>query len=82
MMNDAEQEFVRVFTEKLPPIIARRKVDSLLGGVVASKTLKNADSTGTGPDVAYVVGRNIAYRTDSLLAWIVANLGVNKIAQL
>jgi hypothetical protein len=81
-MNEAEQEFVRVFSEKLPPIIARKKVDTFLGGIVAPNTLKNADSRGTGPEVVYVVGRNVAYRTDSLLAWIVSNIGVAKMAQL
>ena len=81
-LTDAEQEFVHLLTEKLPPIIARKKVDVFLGGIVAPNTLKNADSKGTGPEVAYVIGRDVAYKTDSLVAWVVSYFGVNKLTRL
>ena len=73
-----EQEFVATLAGALPPVIARKDVPRFLGGMVASKTLANADESGGGPTVAYKVGRSIVYRTDSLLEWIVLRLGVRR----
>jgi len=74
-----EQEFVAMLTSALPPVIARKEVIRFLGGLVAPKTLANADDSGDGPDVAYKVGRSVAYRTDSLVAWVVGKFGVTRI---
>lgn len=74
-----EQEFVATLTSALPPVIARKEVSRFLGGLVASKTLANADDSGEGPEVAYKVGRSVAYRTDSLIAWVVGRFGVERI---
>jgi hypothetical protein len=79
MLTDEEQEFVRTLAEKLPPVIARKQIDRFLGGVVAPQTLCNADHTGEGPEVAYMVGRSVAYETIPLLEWIVRHLGVTKL---
>ncbi len=76
------QEFIQILSAALPPVIARKKVEKLLGGIVSMQTLNNADSTGAGPEVAYRVGRSVAYRTDSLLQWIVERFGVSRIANL
>ena len=81
-LTDEEQEFVRTLAENLPPVIARKKVGRFLGGVVAPQTLCNADHKGEGPEVAYMVGRSVAYVTIPLLEWIVKNLGVTKIERL
>jgi hypothetical protein len=78
-LTDEEQEFVRTLAEHLPPIIARKKVNRFLGGVVAPQTLCNADHKGEGPKVAYMIGRSVAYFTIPLLEWIVTNLGVAKL---
>jgi len=74
-----EQEFVATLTSALPPVIARKEVVRFLGGLVAPKTLANADDSGDGPEVAYKVGRAVAYRTDSLVAWVVGKFGVARI---
>jgi hypothetical protein len=79
MLTDDEQEFVRNLAENLPPVIARKKVNRFLGGVVAPQTLCNADHKGEGPEIAYMVGRSVAYSTIPLLEWIVLNLGVTKL---
>jgi hypothetical protein len=65
--------------ENLPPVIARKKVSRFLGGVIAPQTLYNADHKGEGPEVAYMIGRSVAYFTIPLLEWIVKNPGVTKL---
>jgi hypothetical protein len=54
---------------KLPPIIAREKVGSLLGGVISPKRLANLDSLGQGPK-RMRIGRKVAYLTEDLLGWL------------
>ena len=81
-LSEEELEFIESLLEGLPPVIARKQIDKFLGGVVASQTLANADGNGEGPEVAYKVGRSIAYKTDSLLRWIVQYLGVSKIEHM
>jgi hypothetical protein len=53
----------------LPPIIARDRVEHLLGGIVSAKTLANLDSLGLGPK-RLRIGRKIAYKTGDLLEWL------------
>lgn len=76
------REFMEFMVEKLPPVVARKDVERALGGVVAHQTLANADKAGTGPAVAYRVGRSVVYRSDSLVAWIVERFGVTRIANI
>ena len=78
-LSPDEQEFVTMLINALPPVIARKDVIRFLGGVVAPKTLANADDSGDGPEIAYKVGRSVAYRTDSLVAWVVIKFGVARI---
>lgn len=81
-LTQDELEFVQTLTCALPPVIARKEVARFLGGIVASKTLANADTSGDGPEVAYKVGRSVAYRTDSLVAWLVGRLGVERLSNV
>lgn len=59
-----------ILSEKLPPVIARKDVGRILGGVIAPKTLANLDSLGEGPAGRFRVGRTVAYRTADLLSWL------------
>lgn len=77
-----EEEFISTLVSSLPPVIARKEVNRYLGGMVASQTLSNADCAGMGPEVAYRVGRTIAYRTESSVRWVVDRFGVVKVAGL
>ncbi|GAB7081873.1 hypothetical protein [Megalodesulfovibrio paquesii] len=77
-----ELEFIHTLTNNLPPIIARKEVGKFLGGIIAPQTLSNADAAGEGPEVAYRVGRSVAYRTESLVKWIVERYGVVRLANL
>ena len=82
MMTAEEKEFVDAMLDKLPPVIARHQVDRFLGGLVSPFTLKNADLAGTGPEVAWRVGNKVAYKTDSLVGWLVQTMGVKRIQNL
>lgn len=56
--------------DRLPLTMARTDVPRLLGGIVSSKTLANADSSGTGPQGRFKLGRKVAYETSQLLSWL------------
>ncbi len=74
---DSEIEsFRKLLLESLPPVIARKDANKLLGGMVSAKTLANADSLGEGPKGAYKVGKNIVYSTVGLVDWLIESLGV------
>lgn len=82
MMTAEEKEFVDAMLDKLPPVIARHQVDRFLGGLASPFTVKNADLAGTGPEVAWRVGNKVAYKTDSLVGWLVQTMGVKRIQNL
>lgn len=77
-----EKEFAEAMLDKLPPVIARHHVDRFLGGLVSPFTIKNADLAGTGPEVAWRVGNKVAYKTDSLVTWLIRTVGVKRIQNL
>ena len=79
-LTQLEMEFIQSIVDELPPIIARKKVEKYLGGIIATQTLSNADSCGEGPEVAYRIGRSVVYTTKTLLIWIVQHFGVEKLA--
>ncbi|MDL2209735.1 hypothetical protein LJC23_00010 [Desulfovibrio sp. OttesenSCG-928-I05] len=81
-LTETEHEFVQVFIDSLPPYIARKQIEKCLGGVIANQSLSNADATGEGPEIAYKVGRNIVYNTETLLVWIAKRYGVEKIHKM
>jgi len=54
---------------KLPPLISRDHVETLLGGVISCKTLANLDSLGEGPK-RMRMGRKVVYKTEDLLEWL------------
>lgn len=64
--------FIEALLPHLPPAISREAVEYFLGGMVAPKTLSNADSLGKGPAVAWLVGGKTVYATRALLEWVVS----------
>ena len=82
ILTPDEKEFADAMLDKLPPVIARHQVDKYLGGVVSPFTVKNADLAGTGPEIAWRVGNKVAYKTDSLVTWLVRTMGVKRIQNL
>ncbi len=79
LLTPEQEDFLKEFSG-LPPVIARKEVEHFLGGLVARKTLANADARGEGPEVAWAVGRNVAYRTRSLLEWVLRNFEIRRLA--
>ncbi len=82
ILTPDEKEFADAMLDKLPPVIARHQVDKFLGGVVSPFTVKNADLAGTGPEIAWRVGNKVAYKTESLVTWLVRTMGVKRIQNL
>ncbi len=78
--NQAQDKdnFLRALEEELPPFIARTQVETALGGIVSCKTLANADSKGTGPEVAYAVGQKIVYSRSALVKWLADNFPISR----
>ena len=75
MYSDFDESFQTLFAA-LPPIVARHKVPALTGGVVASGTLANHDSKGTGPENAMMVNGKMCYPRESLVVWLKARARV------
>lgn len=65
-----EQEFIAIARAGLPPVIARKEVSKLLGGVISPYTLVNEDGAGRGPK-GWKVGNRVVYSTDALIEWLV-----------
>lgn len=74
-----EREFADTIRAGLPPVIARHDVDKYLGGLVSPHTVKNADVAGHGPEIAWKVGKKVAYKTESLIDWLICTCGVSRI---
>ena len=81
-LSHEEKEFIDNLLKCLPPIIARKAVPHYLGGLLSQQTLAMADSAGLGPEIAYRIGRNIAYKTDSLVRWLVGRYGVKRLVNI
>lgn len=56
------------------PVVIRTEVPRFSGGLVASGTMANADSAGTGPE-RIRMGRRTAYMRDSLIEWLLDRCG-------
>lgn len=79
-LTEVEQDFIKELLPKLPPVIARKEVSRILGGVVSSQTLSNVDASGEGPEKAYRLGgKFVIYRTDALVHWLVSHYGITRI---
>lgn len=75
-MNQGLNDFVpfhklpQDFVNSLPPLIPRRRVADLTGGLVHPKTLANLDNLGKGPKERLKLGRCIAYPKRSFVDWL------------
>ena len=81
-LTDDEKDFIQYLVGALPPVIGRAEVDRFLPGLIKPQTLAHADSAGLGPEVAWKVGRKVAYRTDSLVLWLVGRCGISRLVSL
>lgn len=80
MSTPVDLKHLGSYLDRLPPVIARKRVEQVLGGIVSRKTLSNDDSKGRGPRVRLVQqtgGRQeISYDTASLLEYLEQEKGV------
>ena len=51
-------------------IVSRSQVRNFTGGILSGRYLANLDSQGEGPEGRLRVGRQVAYRVDSLIRWM------------
>lgn len=65
-----EEQFLDDLAAKLPAWVPRNRVKELTDGLVASKTLANADSLGSGPAEKIYVGRYVAYPKEAFIMWL------------
>lgn len=74
---DFKNQIIERIESKLPPIVVRAEVGELTEGLVAPKTLANADAAGEGPDERAMVANKIVYSKDSFLKWLRKHLFKN-----
>lgn len=72
-----ENQIIERIENMLPPIVTRANVGELTEGLVAPKTLANADASGEGPDERAMVANKIVYSKDSFLKWLKKHLFKN-----
>jgi hypothetical protein len=53
----------------LPPVVARKKLDQYLGGIISKEYMANLDSQGEGPP-RIKFGKNVGYLRDPLVDWL------------
>lgn len=80
--NEDQMTLAKTLMDGLPPIIARHQVDKFLGGLFAPNTLRNLDSVGKGPVVAWRIGVRVAYKKESLIEWLIENNDVKRMVNL
>jgi hypothetical protein len=63
--------------DKLPPLIARKYAEEMLGGIITAKTLANYEALGIGCP-KYRIGRRVVYKTKEFLDWLASRATVIK----
>ncbi len=53
----------------LPPVVARKKIDYYLGGIISKSYLANLDCYNEGPPKVKI-GKNVGYLRDPLVDWL------------
>lgn len=54
---------------ELPPVFGRKAIETLMPGIISSKTLSNLHSVGKGPIFFKKNGRTVFYERDSFIEW-------------
>ncbi len=66
---ETQPHVLDVLYQTLPAIIARTKIEELLGGIISRTYLQNLDSENRGPEKIYI-GRKVAYTREALITWL------------
>lgn len=68
--------------KELPPMIARKEVSRLTGGLISPRHLANLDSAGLGPKGKVRVGRLVGYEKESFIEWLSDRMKTEDIAMI
>ena len=60
--------------QRLPPLVPRKELRRLLGGLINPRTIANLDSKGLGPAVRLRYGRQVVYEKASFIEWLEGRL--------
>lgn len=60
--------------EELPPIMARKNLGRLTGGMLHPRTIANLDAENRGPSGKIRIGRKVGFTRDGILDWLDQNM--------
>jgi hypothetical protein len=70
---------IRSAGDKWPTsFVSRAQIPNFTGGAIAVGTIANLDSKGNGPAGAFRLGRHVCYPVDTLVEWLIQNVGTIK----
>lgn len=72
--QDVDNGLFAALEKELPAVFDRETASKIMGGVLSSKTLSNADAKGTGPSVRMKLGKKIVYERASFISWLRARV--------
>lgn len=64
------ETFLGALDKSLPLVFDRDMATKTLGGLIAKRTLANADAAGTGPAVRMKIGKKVIYEKTSFMEWL------------
>lgn len=74
-----KENVLQLLEESCPPLVTRKMVQELTGGLIKAKTLSNKDCLGEGPSVKVSIGKTVAYPRQALFEWLEAVLVVEHV---
>lgn len=64
------EAFLGILEKNLPMMFDRDMATKTLGGLLAKRTLANADAAGTGPAVRLKIGKKVMYEKTAFMEWL------------
>lgn len=74
MDNKSVRKFRDELLEKLPAIVTRKQALAATGNMFSPRTLSNLESRNEGPKAKMKVGRQVAYRREDFVEFIISRL--------
>ena len=75
-MSEEIRQVLEDLEKQLKPVVTRRDLSEVLGGLVAYRTWANRDALGTGPEVKIKIGRTVGYPKRAIMEWLRKNLTI------
>lgn len=67
-------DILKALERELPPVLTRKSIPQLTGGLVAAGTLANHDSRGTGPAGAARINGHVTYSREAFHVWLAGRI--------